>query len=550
MVILQFNKLIRNKWVWGVFAVVISAAFCFDDLFTTREREERIGGEFGKLAGESVKAVDFESVADDVRGLGRNRDWRRKTSEVNRIAWETLAALVVADRNGIAATDAEVRETIRRDRSFAVNGQFSFSLYQRLLRENSVTPERFEEFLKRRLTMGRIEDQMLEAATWVSPAEIDLAVADMTDTFNVRVARFRQTQAEADAVTIDDAGLKKWYDENSTSIALPERIKVRLVKFDATKTDVQEKMTVTEDDMRDHYDATIDKYTSTDTNGVEVVKTFDEVKGEIEKDLRLVATVQFYETNLNHRAYAVASEPGVSRLDSIAKEEGLEVETSDWFTLEGGYVEGFMKYASSICPGAKGFAEAVAELDSSSEDLRYGVVSSDNAVWLVEKIDVSPAHTPSFEEAKDAIRPRALRDAQADAFKSSVEAIAAKGAEAVLATENVSSNITFAVCDLKQGDFADQNAIARAVRKLSKGEVSEFAKTGARSGLLVVCEDRQPGDAAKATLLSAQVRDEVSRLQSGQIPELWRKWNLDRLGYETTDLSSVEEVEDAEETDE
>ena len=191
MVILQFNRLIRNKWVWGAFAVVISAAFCFDDMFTTRERERRSGGEVGKLGGEAVEASDFESVADDVRGLGRNRDWRRKTSEVNRMAWEVLGTLSVARRNGIEATDAEVRETIRRDRSFAANGQFSFSLYQRLLRENSVSPERFEAFLKRRLTTGRIEDQMLDAATWVSPAEIDLAVADMTDTFTVRVARLR-----------------------------------------------------------------------------------------------------------------------------------------------------------------------------------------------------------------------------------------------------------------------------------------------------------------------------------------------------------------------
>jgi hypothetical protein len=120
----------------------------------------------------------------------------------------------------------------------------------------------------------------------------------------------------------------------------------------------------------------------------------------------------------------------------------------------------------------------------------------------------------------------------------------------VLATGDVSTNITFSVCDLKAGDFPDQNAIAGAVRKLAKGEVSGFARTSSRSGLLVVCEDRQGGDAARATLVSAQVRDDLARLQSGQIPELWRKWNLDRLGYETTDVSSVEEAEDAEASEE
>ena len=542
MVILQFNKLIRNKWVWGAFAVVISAAFCFDDLFTTREREERSGGTAGSLAGESVKAIDFSIVADDIRGLGRNRDWRRKTSEVNRLAWETLAGIAVAKRDGIEATDAEVRDMIRSDRTFAVNGQFSFALYQSVLRENSVTPERFEEFLKRRLTMSRVAESMLDAATWVSPMEIDCAVADMTDVFTVKVARFTQSKEDADSVVLEDDMLSKWYEESASSLALPERVKLRMVKFDVTNVDVLAKMSVSEDDMRDYYDSTVDKYTSTDTNGVEVVKAFEDVKDEIEKELRRVAAVQFFETNLNYRAYSGVSDPSVSRLDTIANEEGLSVVVSDWFTTDGAYVDGFMRPVSTICPGARGLAEVVAELDSSTEDLRYGVVSSEKAVWLIEKAETSPAHTPSFDEAKDAIRPKALRAAQGDAFKRAVESVAAQGASAVLATESVSTNLTFAICDLKPGDFEDQNAVATAVRRLSKGEVSEFVRTGGDCAILVVCEDRVAGDAAKATLLSAQVRDEVSRLQSGQLPESWRKWNLDRLGFEPNDVASVEDA--------
>ena len=547
MVILQFNKLIRNKWVWGAFAVVISAAFCFDDLFTTREREERSGGSAGTLAGEPVKAADFATVADDIRGLGRNRDWRRKTSEVNRLAWETLAGIAVAKRDGIEATDAEVREMIRNDRTFAVNGQFSFALYQAVLRENSISPERFEAFLKRRLTMSRVAEAMLDTATWVSPMEINRAVADMTDVFTVRVASFTQSSEEANAVVLDDEGLKKWYDENSATIALPERVKLRMVKFDATDEQTLAKMEVSEDEMRDYYDSTIDKYTSTDENGVEIVKAFDEVKGEIEKELRRVAAVQYFETNLNYRAYSGESDASVSRIDKIAGEDGLEVGVSDWFSIDGGYVDGFMRPVSTICPGAKGLSEVVAELDSSSEDLRYGVVSSDKAVWLVEKAEVSPAHTPSFEEAKDAIRPRALRAAQSDAFKAAVEAVAAQGAEAVLATGNVSTNLTFAICDLTPGEFDNQNAVASAVRKISKGEVSEFTRTGGNTAILVVCEDRVPGDAAKATLLNSQAREEVVRLQAGQLPEAWRKWNLDRLGFEPGDAASVEESTDEEE---
>ena len=207
-----------------------------------------------------------------------------------------------------------------------------------------------------------------------------------------------------------------------------------------------------------------------------------------------------------------------------------------------------MRRASQICPGANGFAEAVAELDSSSEDLRYAVVSSDSAVWLIEKAETSAKHTPTFDEAKDAIRPRALRDAKADAFKASVEAVAKKGVAAVEAVDGVTTNITFSVADLRQGDsaFADSMSVARAAMRLKKGEISDFTLVGPGRAILVVCKDRVPGDATKAMVLRAQVRDELAMLQMRQIPESWRKWNLARMGFETGEISGVENQEEEE----
>ena len=547
MVIHHFNKLIRNKWVWGAFAIVISAAFCFDGLFTSSDRDEASGAEAGKLAVKSVRLGLFTDVVEDIRGFGQNRDWHRKTCEVNQMAWEIVAALSVAGKNGFEATDIEVREWIRRDPSFSANGQFSFAKYQALLRENSLTPERYEAFLKRRLTMLRLGEAVLSSAAWASPMEVDRTVADLTDTYTVRVARFSQSTEDADKVTIDDAAIRKWYDENTNSLELPERIKIRMVKFDATQPAILAKMVVTDDELHDHYDATVDRYTTTDTNGVESVKKFEDVKNQVEKEVRRIAAVQYFETNLNRLAYAVKSQKGASRLDEIAADRGLKVETSDWFSLEGGAIEGFSKSINSIAPGVEGFAAAVAELDSTSEDLRYGIVSSDRAVWLIEKAETSPKHTPSFDEAKEAIRPRVLRDAKADAFKASIEAIAAKGTNAVLSTTVVSTNITFAICDLQAGDFADQNAVADVVRKLNKGEISSFKRTGMNTGLLVVCLDRVEGDAAKVLLYKDQIASDLATLQRRQLPESWQKWNLESLGFESNETSSVvdntEEVE-------
>lgn len=548
MVIHQFNKLIRNRWLWGAFAIAISAFFAFDFLIADLGSESRAesSGDAGTLAGKSVDAKLFSALAEEVRGFGRARDHQMKQGDVNRQAWENYAALLVAGKAGVEATDAEVQAIIRRDPSFQQNGGFSFALYQRALRDNGLTPERFEAFLKRRVTLMRLGQAVLGSAAWTSPMELDQAVADMTDTFTVKVATFTQSKKDAEAVKVDEKALKAWYEKNQKSLELPERTKVRFVKFDATNKDLLARMAVTEDEMRDRYDVTIDKYTSTDTNGVETVKKFEDVKAGIEKELRQIAAVQCLETNLNFRAYAQKAAKGASRLDEIAKEEGLKVQTSDWFALDGGYQEGFMKRTYQICPGAKGFSEAVAELDASSEDLRYAVVSSANSVWLIEKAETSPEHVPTFDEAKKAIGPRALRDAKADAFKAQVEAIAKKGAKAVEAVKGVSTNLTFTVSDLRQGtDSGIENAmaVARAAMKLKKGDVSDFTLTSPGHAILVVCEDRTAGDAAKAMVLRSQIRDELAMLQQRQIPESWRKWNLERLGFETGEISSVENPE-------
>ena len=552
MVIQKFNKLIRNKWLWGAFAVAISAFFAFDFLIADlgAERPSEASGGAGTLAGEPVDARLFSALVEDVRGFGRGRNTQEKQGDANRRAWENCAALLVADRIGVTATDADVRALIRNDPSFRQNGGFSFARYRRALRDNGLSPERFEEFLKRRVTLMRLYQSVLGSAAWVSPMELDMAVSDLTDVFTVKVADFRQEKKDADAVKVDDAALKAWYEKNQKSLELPERVKIRYVRYDAAASDMLARMTVTEDEMRDRYDATIDSYTTTDTNGVEQVRPFESVKSIIEHELRLIASVQCLETNLSFRAYAKRAAEGSSRLDEIAKEDGVKVRVSDWFSPSGEFQEGFMKRAFQICPGAKNFIEAIAELDPDSEDLRYAVVSSANAVWLVEKAETSPRHVPTFDEARDAIRPRALRDAKADAFKASVEAIAKKGAKAVEAVKGVSTNLTFCVADVGQdtdAGFANAQAVARAAMRLKKGEVSEFTPTGVGSAILVVCVDRVPGDPTRALLLRSQVRDDLASMQLRTVPEAWTKWNLERLGFEPGEISSVVNPEEVDE---
>ena len=64
--------------------------------------------------------------------------------------------------------------------------------------------------------------------------------------------------------------------------------------------------------------------------------------------------------------------------------------------------------------------------------------------------------------------------------------------------------------------------------------------------LTVDALERKVTPRTKAMLLKAQVRGEVSSLQLRQVPDAWKKWNLERMGFEPGERSSVERAESEE----
>lgn len=569
MVIHHFNRLIKNKWVWGVFAVAISVFFAFDFLFVGRDGGS--GPSVGTLGGKDLDAAFFDALVRDARGIGRQSDGRLSNAEANRLAWRAAAALAVAKEAHLEATDADVREAILRDPSFRDGDAFDNVKYERLLRENGLTPPMFEAYLRRRLTLQKVQSVVLGSAAWVSPTELSEAVNDYTDAFTVRVASY--VDKAFDKVTLDDKALETYYQANTNAFALPDCVQVKFARFQADAPARLAQFKITDDEMHDHYDATSARFETTGTNGVTTTKTFEEVKPILERELQVIASVEAYRTNLLARVYPpdekAAADNAVDRLAQIAAEDKVKVQTSGRFSLDGRFVKGFMVRASDVVRDCPDFLSTVAELDVDSAITRYGVAAGTNAVYLVERVPFpardadgavttnafEKAHVPSFASAKDIIRDDALEDARAKAFKARVEkarALAAaglaKGAPAdakLFGAVSMTTSIVFSVSAMPHEGLADAMYVAPATMKLAKGQISDFVPTAnKRRGLLVYVEDRKPGDAAQAEMSRAQLRDDLSRGAAMALATTWQDWNLDRIGYETTAGSSVETEKD------
>lgn len=562
MFIHHFNRLIRNKWVWGVFAVIISAFFAFDFLLPRGDGNVRSGSASGTLAGDEVKADEFRAFANDIRGYGRSQRSDLTDRQVNKSAWENIAAVRTGEKLGLSAYEEEVRESILEMPYFkGASGAFDMGVYEQVLRENGFNPELFEQVQSRSMVLGKVAREVVESASWVSPMEIDVAVRDMTDVMTVRVATFTD---KSESPKLDDAALMKYYEAHTNSLALPDLVSVRFIKFDSNDEARYSKLVISDEEVQDYYDTVSARYETQTTNGV-VRKTLDEVKPELVKELQQSSLVDVLATNLIARVFAGAGEEKVegkakeSMLDKIAAEENMTVRTSPRFGAEGAHVvKGLMESASKFAPGTEGFATAAFELDPEIEDFRYGVIRGTNCVYMIERASFTPAHVPTFEEAKAVIRDPATKEAKNDAFKASVDKVADAAREALKGGKpfdasmfegaNVSTGLTFTA--RMPGSFPNSSRVSLAARKLGKGELSGFTEASPNTAVVVYMEDRKPGDLSMAATMEKELRGYLARSAYGDIFSSWKEWNLARLGFVPGEGFETKDPEDEKDYDE
>lgn len=558
MFIHHFNRLIRNKWVWGVFAVIISAFFAFDFLIPRGDGDVRSGVASGLLAGEEVKTDEFRAFANDIRGYGeRGRRNEMDDKQVNKAAWENIAALRTGEKLGLTVSENEVRESILEMPYFkGASGSFDMNVYENVLRENGFNAELFEQVHTRSMALEKVAREISGSVSWVSPMEIDRAIQDMTDVFTVRVAAFSD---KSETPKLDDAALMKYYEAHTNSLALPDLVSVRFIKFESNDEARYSKIVISDEELQDYYDTVSARYETQTTNGV-VRKTLEEVKPELLKELQQSSLVDVLATNLIARVFDSGEKTDgllkESMLDKIAAEEKMTVRTSPRFGGEGSrVVKDLMVSAESFAPGTEGFATAAFELDPENEDLRYGIVRGTNSVFMIERASFTPAHVPTFEEAKPVIRDDAAKEAKEEAFKASVEKIADAAREAIKGGKafdasmfdgaTVSTGITFTA--RMPGSFPNAGVVAAAARKLVKGEISGYTKAGANKAVVVYMEDRKAGDMSMAATMEGELRSYLARMEYGDIFTSWKSWNLARLGFTPGAGFETEEPKPAEE---
>lgn len=557
MVIHHFNRLIRNKWIWGAFAVAISAFFAFDFMFTGSSSggDDGDGASAGSLDGETVSRQEFFALRETAR---RNRSLRGEdvdNAELNRRVWGEIAAYRTAQALSIGATDVEIAGIITNSPMFKTDGVFDFNRYKEVVaRAFELTPEGYEDRLRRDLAISRLDAAIAADASWVSPAQLDLALRDLTDTLTIRLVTY--TNALDAALSVTDEDIRAYYDANAESLALPDCATVRFVKIEADTSERLAKFDVSDDEIEQYYEDNISLYETTTQDGT-VTKPLDEVKGEIVAAVKLEKSMEDYRTDLSAKCQeAVGTDPVF--LDKVAAMAHAKVETSPVFALDGAVYAHFTQRSTVFAPGATDFVAAAGELDATN---RWNIAFAPRAVYVMEYETFTPAHTPSFEEAvgHDALAADALREKKAKVFKEAAEAAIAPAAAALkegkafdevaelFGAASVSTSLVFTASRMMPPPFPEVRDVYSEATELSAGELSAFIPLpGARKGYVVYMEKRENNNAEAMTSLSP-VRMQFAGAAGDAAVEAWTDWNLKRMNLATRAGTAIDEAEPADE---
>ena len=543
MFIIKFNNMVRNKWLWGAFALLVAVAFGASDIWSSASRGSAETERIGLLGGKSVDPVRFDSVVRLLRLEARANGSDEPVEP--RAVWELCAALERADEAGLRVPDAQIGAAVHGDPSFKdASGAFSAQRYRELLAAVDMTPAMYENVLRTRILLDRIQTAVA-AGPWSAPSVLEDRLRGFTDSYTICTATLTNGFSAA-AAEVSDEEVRAFYDSHVDLFSEPEKRQVAYVAFKAA--DYADKVGSfeaegDEDPVLDYYNEHYEDYLEEGSDKSEdgpKMKPLEDVREEVVKslsaerarDLAYQAAGEFADLFLDRDAADLVP----ADFARLAAEQGATVRTTRLFRASGDYPVNF-----KVSPD---FVALAFDLGGDSmRDLVGDPVGAGEEEAYVEMLVTNvPAHVEPFE----AVAERAAKLAREDKADRSFQEAASTAREAIsrgleeqkdfreLAEGlglQVGTNVVFSALMAGQDDAPVPAArdVARLMVQLGKGDFSgDFVPVGSDAMFFYVV-DRQPGDANASGFVRMQMARQMAGEAGARAWEQWLKANLESL---------------------
>jgi peptidyl-prolyl cis-trans isomerase D len=163
-----------------------------------------------------------------------------------------------AMRHGYRVSDADLREVIRSEKAFQVEGKFDATAYRGMLAQIGMSTVGFEAQERHSLQVQHLT-QGLQISDFLTPVELQRIFTLENEQREVRYAVVPVARFSA-AVKVDEAAIKAWYDGHAADYQNPES--VRLQYADMRLDDITREIAADAQGLQKYYEANRSRYTA------------------------------------------------------------------------------------------------------------------------------------------------------------------------------------------------------------------------------------------------------------------------------------------------
>lgn len=332
------------------------------------------------------------------------------TAALREEAWRRVAVLRKAQAEKIPVADKEVVQQMQTMPLFrSENGAFDVRIYKAVLQQLQITPRQAEELFREQITVYKLMSRPVQAAL-ISPYELKQAYHLYTDRFVLDYILIPRAQVEKN-ITVSKSAAQTLFAENPEAFRMPAKVRVSYVEFPVSN--FLAKAELPEGAALQVYNKNIEDYRVENTNGNAIVeyKPFEQVEGEINKQLRLAGARKLAVEKASEFVGAVApkAEGGQPDFAGAAKTAGLKIKTPPAFGLKEE-----LKGIDETAP----FRQAAFRLENDAYTSFSDAVVGKDTVYVLSLEQRYASFVPTFEavekEVMDAVREDAVTKALAE----------------------------------------------------------------------------------------------------------------------------------------
>ncbi|MDH3401287.1 MAG: peptidyl-prolyl cis-trans isomerase [Chromatiales bacterium] len=481
-------------WVSGSIIFIIAIAFIFwgiDFGFFNRDYIALVNG------GEVSTNVYRNAVQNQVSQAQRTYQDELPEVLLQQIRNATLENLIrrellaqrVAERN-YRVGDEQLHQSIRSMEAFQVDGVFSLDSYNARLAGVGRSPTSFEAEQRVALQMGQLQDGVA-ATEFLTSSETRRLIELFEQKREVSVATIFPAQFE-DAITVDEAAVQAYYDQNADLYLTPETVTLRYLEIRGA--DVAADIQVTEDDLLSYYESSKAQLSVTERRQVRhILIEADDEDAALARAQAVTARIRGGEDFA-----AVAAEASV---DSSTAGSGGDLGWVDAETFEG-------------------------ELGDAIFSLAQGEVSdpvrSDFGFHVLRVDAIDGGVMPSFAEVREQLETRYREDQAGERYYSRAETLAERAFENLYELDSAAEALGLKIQEVPGFTRANNEVFpghpevaeaAFSISSLEDGENSRVIELGDKHAVVLRVADHkppqpQPLEAVRETIVQALKKEQ------------------------------------------